>query len=312
MLNIKNNKGITLIALIITIIVMLILVAVTINIAVNGGLFGKAKAATIQTEIAQIQEQLVLKKADIIAENKGNIPSSGYGISLISSLDLPKSIKDKYGSKLTISSDGTLYYLENAVTNEEKGYFEAAGITAYPGETPETDSEPTTPTYPLSGKTFKCALYPTMDTFDIVFSDTTFTWYNETGTYDYNPTTHTITGSITLNSTPTAINTTLYTSGNNEYFVFDAMGASLPMTLSVTSESILPFNGTYTNSSTSYVFSKDSNNYGKIECSGVIPSTNYCYFEETETLYYGDMRTLGCTHNQDYTEITMNNVTYSK
>ena len=45
----KNNKGITLIALVITIIVMLILVAVTITMAVNGGLFtqaGKAKGDT--------------------------------------------------------------------------------------------------------------------------------------------------------------------------------------------------------------------------------------------------------------------------
>ena len=46
----KTAKGITLIALVITIIVMLILVAVTINIALNGGLFGYAKDATTQTK----------------------------------------------------------------------------------------------------------------------------------------------------------------------------------------------------------------------------------------------------------------------
>ena len=39
----KKEKGITLIALIITIIVMLILVAVTISVALNGGLFNNAK-----------------------------------------------------------------------------------------------------------------------------------------------------------------------------------------------------------------------------------------------------------------------------
>ena len=42
MLKLKNKKGITLIALIITIIVMLILVGVTINVALNGGLFETA------------------------------------------------------------------------------------------------------------------------------------------------------------------------------------------------------------------------------------------------------------------------------
>ena len=41
-----NQKGITLIALIITIIVMLILVAVVVRTAINSGLFGHAKNAT--------------------------------------------------------------------------------------------------------------------------------------------------------------------------------------------------------------------------------------------------------------------------
>ena len=48
--NDTKNKGITLIALIITIIVMLILVAVTINMAVNGGLFEKAEQAVGETQ----------------------------------------------------------------------------------------------------------------------------------------------------------------------------------------------------------------------------------------------------------------------
>lgn len=46
----KNSKGITLIALIITIIVMLILVAVTITVAVNGGLFEHAGQAAGETK----------------------------------------------------------------------------------------------------------------------------------------------------------------------------------------------------------------------------------------------------------------------
>ena len=57
--NLSNNNGITLIALIITIIVMLILVAVTINMAVNGGLFGYAGNATKETKNAQDEELLL-------------------------------------------------------------------------------------------------------------------------------------------------------------------------------------------------------------------------------------------------------------
>ena len=57
----NQEKGITLIALIITIIVMLILVSVTINVALNGGLFGKAEEAKIQTNIAKDKEVLQTK-----------------------------------------------------------------------------------------------------------------------------------------------------------------------------------------------------------------------------------------------------------
>ena len=53
----KYEKGITLVALVITIIVMLILVSVTITMAVNGGLFGYAQNAVVETEAAKEQEQ---------------------------------------------------------------------------------------------------------------------------------------------------------------------------------------------------------------------------------------------------------------
>ena len=53
----KTKKGITLIALVITIIVMLILVAVTISMAINGGLFEKAGKATGDTKNAMNAEQ---------------------------------------------------------------------------------------------------------------------------------------------------------------------------------------------------------------------------------------------------------------
>ena len=65
-MNKKNKqKGITLIALIITIIVMLILVAVTITVAVNGGLFGYAERAATKTNEA-IRKEQDLASGDII------------------------------------------------------------------------------------------------------------------------------------------------------------------------------------------------------------------------------------------------------
>lgn len=54
----EYNKGITLIALIITIIIMLILATVTIKISSQGGLFEYAGKATRETTIAQEREQI--------------------------------------------------------------------------------------------------------------------------------------------------------------------------------------------------------------------------------------------------------------
>ena len=54
--NRKGEKGITLIALVITIIVMLILAGVTITMAVNGGLFNYARNAARETEEARDAE----------------------------------------------------------------------------------------------------------------------------------------------------------------------------------------------------------------------------------------------------------------
>ena len=58
----KNNNGITLIALVITIIVMLILVAVTISMAVNGGLFGYAGKAAGETKNELNKEQQIANR----------------------------------------------------------------------------------------------------------------------------------------------------------------------------------------------------------------------------------------------------------
>lgn len=67
----ENNKqkGITLIALIITIIVMIILVSVTISISLNGGLFDAAKTASEGMQMQNIKEKTQTVIATIIAED---------------------------------------------------------------------------------------------------------------------------------------------------------------------------------------------------------------------------------------------------
>ena len=67
----KKQRGITLIALVITIIVMLILVGVTISMAVNGGLFEYAGSAVSETNNA-------LKAEQALAEGGVNIAGEWY------------------------------------------------------------------------------------------------------------------------------------------------------------------------------------------------------------------------------------------
>ncbi len=65
----KEQKGITLVALVITIIVMLILVGVSITVALNGGLFGTAKDAANNTAEARNAE-LNLSSGKVTVDNK--------------------------------------------------------------------------------------------------------------------------------------------------------------------------------------------------------------------------------------------------
>lgn len=65
----RENKGITLIALIITIIVMLILVGVSVNVALNGGLFDTAKTAAEKTDQAVQGEKDLAVYVELMAES---------------------------------------------------------------------------------------------------------------------------------------------------------------------------------------------------------------------------------------------------
>ena len=72
----KGQKGITLVALVITIIVMLILVGVTITIAVNNGLFDKARDAKNQTAAALEAENNLGSGSVTVKKGNNNVTTS--------------------------------------------------------------------------------------------------------------------------------------------------------------------------------------------------------------------------------------------
>ena len=70
----KDNKGITLVALVITIIVLLILAGITINLAFKqNGILNKAQETKILSEISGIKENLRLDILEKEIESKGYV-----------------------------------------------------------------------------------------------------------------------------------------------------------------------------------------------------------------------------------------------
>ncbi len=74
-----KNKGITLIALVITIVLLIILAGVTISLLLtDNGLFKKAESTQKIQDLATLQERLELEKAPIQIENEGNVNLENY------------------------------------------------------------------------------------------------------------------------------------------------------------------------------------------------------------------------------------------
>ena len=65
----RNNRGITLVALVVTIIILLILSGITIQGITHNGIFSNAKQAELENKRAQIVEYLRLK---VINEQTNN------------------------------------------------------------------------------------------------------------------------------------------------------------------------------------------------------------------------------------------------
>ena len=68
----KNAKGITLVALVITIIILLILAGISISALTNTGIFGKAKDAKSKSELADAQEKITLLEHEWQMESASN------------------------------------------------------------------------------------------------------------------------------------------------------------------------------------------------------------------------------------------------
>ena len=117
---IENQRGITLLVLVITIVVLLILAGITIN-AVTGdnGAIVNASKAKFRTEIRDIEEKIELEE---INHNNGEDFQFGTLKDLIGR-------EDAYNEILYIEG-GNLVYLENKVSEKQAEWLEEMGINA--------------------------------------------------------------------------------------------------------------------------------------------------------------------------------------
>ena len=98
----KTKRGITLIALVITIVVMLILVGVTVNIALNGGLFSTTKQAATGTQYHSDREILL---SAVIGARNGNAKVDFEKLNK----NLPEGFKKSEDGGYTSKSGNTFY-----------------------------------------------------------------------------------------------------------------------------------------------------------------------------------------------------------
>ena len=126
----SKERGITLIALVVTIVVLLILAGVSINLVLgNNGIISKAKESRTETRMSQIDEQVKLAIGDAYADGIGSITDSGLKSALNNRLGegtYDISGDETTGWKVTVKETGKTY---DITANGDTGSSEESGTT---------------------------------------------------------------------------------------------------------------------------------------------------------------------------------------
>jgi len=155
MKKLKEQRGITLIALIITIIVMLILVAVTVTVALNGGLFKTAKQAASETDVEKEKELLL----EVVMGAMGK--DGKVDFEKLASNDMFSGTETGDGIlKVTINESGREYTITERGTINVGG-----GAITPPVEEPEEPSDPGSGNEPDVSEPLEAGLYAPDGTF---------------------------------------------------------------------------------------------------------------------------------------------------
>ena len=110
----KNNKGITLVALVVTIIVLIILTGISINLTIgDNGIITIAQKAKENIELAKIEEETELNELYTQLETKGsdsgNLPYDAITKLTEFKTAIANAIDEAGGVKPDISADKTIF-----------------------------------------------------------------------------------------------------------------------------------------------------------------------------------------------------------
>lgn len=182
-----QNKGITLIALVITIVVLLILAGITIsNIVGKNGILNKANSAVTETEKGEIKEQLylALTNLDILA-NKNNKSIKEYCENKEAFIENSTWNNNIYNISEYSLIDDTISLKINKTSGSKKTYSYKIDINSQVIEEIETDNEEPVPN-PTQKPTPEPATSSEYFSWEVLDNVATLTGLTEAGITAYN------------------------------------------------------------------------------------------------------------------------------
>ncbi len=127
----REEKGVTMVALVITIIVLLILAGITIGIAVNNnnGIINRTNETKFKSELSELKKAVDEK---IIAGETIKLQSSGLDSDIISDalekIDLDADLENVLSTGLEIQDEELVYSSDIGLSDDEKSWLEDVGI----------------------------------------------------------------------------------------------------------------------------------------------------------------------------------------
>ncbi len=123
-LRFKQQSGITLIALVVTIVILIILATISVNVIMNGGLINKTSSGKQMHELEREKERLEIVKGDVVSNinHVGKVTVDTYVEELINQgiTDGSEVTNNEDGSKTVITDTGYSVLIEPVGENDVK------------------------------------------------------------------------------------------------------------------------------------------------------------------------------------------------